>query len=221
MIAGCLVLSGVVGVMVHLIHSHRITDEAQKAELQQRMKNYLDTTYATEFTVGKPYLTGNEGFGYNTWIAEVHPTYEPGLVFHIAWETNQSKPFQDSYLVTWRTAQGKPAISKYLKEVYGNDINFIYNLSETEKELERLDHDELIKKHGDTVFFYLHYYVFIDYLDKNAEAEKVYKVYKVYKNYILDNQIKHFSIVVVYYSKGYESEFARGFQKTNKVFLPI
>lgn len=211
-IAGGLLILIIVG----YIAKYFINYEQQKTTLQQKMKYYLDASYERDFKVGKPFLTGNEGFGYNMWIAEVYPTDEPELKFHIAWGKNDLSPYQDSYLVTKRSAQGKAEISQYLKEVYGQDVPLTYKLSETAKDLERLDHDELLTKHGDTVVFELFYYVFTDTFDKQAESEKAFKVLK---KYVLDNHPKYYVFVVDYISSQYKDEFNKGFKSDQQKFL--
>ncbi|MEN6327463.1 MAG: hypothetical protein ABFD18_14825 [Syntrophomonas sp.] len=213
-IVGCFVVLGIMGYLLNVYFD----SENQKTLLQHKMKSYLETTYVRDFTVGKPFITGNEGFGYNMWVAEVYPTDEPDLKFHIAWGKNDSSPYQDSYLVTRRSAQGKAEISKYLNEVYGQEVYIQYDLSTNIPELEKLDHNELLTKHGENVRFHLKYYVFVDKFDKQVEAEKAFKVLN---SYVYSNRLDHYFFVVNYLSNDYKTEFDKGILQNPQRFFAM
>lgn len=186
------------------------------AEIQQNMKEYLQKSYNKEFVVGKVMVTGNEGFGYRTYVAEAYPQDDPNLKFHVKWEKGEPGTYDDSYLVTRRSAQGKIEIGNYLKKIYGQDVPLTYKLSTRNKELQGLDHDELLSKYGKETYLELVYYVFVDKVDKEKEAERAYKVLE---KFILNNQPKYYYVIVHYLSNNYKEEFYKGFTEDANKFL--
>lgn len=190
---------------------------ANKAsKIQHNMQEYLQKNYGKEFVVGRLMLTGNEGFGYSTYVAEAYPKDNPALKTQVVWEKGEPGKYYDYYNFDRVSEQGRKEIAAFLKGVYAQDVSLTYTLSTPVKELQGLEHDELLTKHGKDTRLDLTYYVFVDKVDKAVEAEKAYKVLK---KFVLDNHPKYYFVTVYYHPNSYKDEFNKGFNQDTTNFL--
>ena len=170
--------------------------DKNRGVVQKGMEEYLKNKYESEFVVEKPMLTGNAGFGYKVYQAYAYPKDKPELRFVTKWDKGEPGKYDDWYLSNKWTSEGEVEVAKVLKEVYGEDVPYIYSyyLSTyrhnllTPEEYKMTYRDTLEKYVGDSSTT-IKYVLFRDgEIDKKAEAEKVYEVYKklVYDNKILE-----------------------------------
>lgn len=187
--------------------------------VQKGMEKYLENRYGSEFVVEKPILTGNAGFGYNVYQAYAYPKDKPELRFVTSWDNGDPGRYDDGYLRVKWTAEGKVEVAKVLKEVYGEDVPFIYDYYLSTYRQDLLSPEEFKMTYRDTLEKYvedsstrIEYVLFRDgEIDKTVEAEKAFEVYKrlIYDNSILQG----YRIYIVYIPKEYKEEFMPRFNE--------
>lgn len=188
-------------------------------EVKKGMEEYLKSKYGEEFTAEKPNLTGNAGFGYKVYQTYASPKEKPEIRFVVRWEVGDPGVYGDGYLYSKWTAEGEVEVAKTLKEVYGEDVPYIYDYYLSRYREDLLKPEEYKMTYKDTLEKYVNdsstsisYVIFRDKeLDKRIEAEKVYTVYKqlIYDNKILEG----YTIHVYYIPQEYKKEFLVRFNK--------
>ncbi|WP_270564356.1 hypothetical protein [Clostridium beijerinckii] len=184
-----------------------MTNQKSK-QVEQGMMEYLTKKYGIEFEfVKKPYLTGNEGFGYR-YQAKVIPAGKPELEFFVEQEDRvHVDNFVDGYLKVKWTYEGKQEIEKKIKEVYGSETDFDleYTFRYNKEEFKDLSYAEVLAKCNRSVYIDISYYIFSDEkLDKDKEAEKAYKIMK---QYLLDNKFNKYDFNVLFFKHKYKEEY--------------
>lgn len=176
-----------------------------KTRIQNNMADYLKNTYEKEFVVEKSKLSGNEGFGYNWYVADAYPKDDQSIKFTVAWYKKGVGEYNDNYLSKLWSSQGKKEVSQRLKEIYGEELPLMYEMSVDNKELKNLNHSEVISKYGNNGFCGIHYCVFAkENIDKKKEAEKAFELYK---QYIIDNRIPAYIFTIYYVRLDWREEF--------------
>jgi len=192
-------------------------------EIRRNMRDYLKTAYSKEFDVGKPDLTGNEGFGYNNYVADAYPIDNPQIKFIILCNKRAPYAYQDDYLNAMWSYQGSPEIQKLLQEIYGEEVLFKYNIylnldkiKVLKDELKTLNHSDVTKKYKEDVLHRITYYVFLaTEFDKRREAEKIYSIYS---RYITMKELPKYYLTVYFLKLENKNELLKEIDKPEDYF---
>ena len=183
-------------------------EDSKTQEVKQGMEAYLKRNYEMEFEVGKPYLTGNKGFGY-FYQVKAFPKGKPELEFFVEGDKSNSGVYVDNYLQVLWTSQGRKEVEAKIREVYGKDIDFIlhYNFAYHNKNFKDLDHSEVLAKCNGRAYIEISFDIFGDtQIDKELEAQKAFQVMKPY---LLDNNIARYHFNVIFLAKDFKEEYFR------------
>lgn len=182
-------------------------------KVRKEMKIYLEDKYKKEFVVKDLVLTGNEGFGYNTYIAKAYPKEKPDLIFRVGGNKKEPGKYKDEYLSEKWSMQGKAEVALLLKRIYGEEILMKYDFyvhysvlqdpMQLEK-LKKLNHSEVLALYDLDKTSYITCYVFVDQLDKKSEAEKAYQVFE---EHMIKNKVKDPHLFIYFLSKNYKDRF--------------
>lgn len=194
-------------------------NDNKSIEIQKGMEEYLLNKYGEEFTVESPKLTGNAGFGYKVYQTYASPKDKPEVRFVVRWEIGEPGVYGDGYLYSKWTSEGEVEVAKTLKEVYGEDVPYIYDyyLSRYREDLlkpeeYKMTYKETLEKYVEDSSTSISYVIFREKeIDKNIEAEKAYSVYRqlIYDNKILEG----YSIFIYYIPEEYRKGFLERFNK--------
>ena len=202
--------------------SNQKSKQGEKSkEVQQGMTEYLNKKYGIEFEfVEKPYLTGNEGFGYKS-QAKVIPVGKPELEFFVEEKNKNTGVYIDGYLQVKWTYEGKQEIEKKIREVYGSETDFDlrYTFRYNKEEFKDLSHTEVITKCNGNANIDIICYIFSD--EKFNKYEEVEKAYKILKPYLIDNKINYYDFDVIVFKQKYKQEYVSNGNTTGKKSFDI
>lgn len=180
--------------------------DGKTEEVQQGMEQYLKTTYAKEFVVEKPYLTGNEGEGY-FYQAKAYPKGQPELEFFVEGDRLNSGVYIDGYLQVLWTYQGKQEVEAKIREVFGEETDFVlrYQFRYNNKEFKDLNHSEVLVQCNGKAYIDITFLIFSNtQIDKPNEAKKAYQILKTC---LLDKNISKYDFNILYFTENFKQEY--------------
>lgn len=202
-----IVVAAVTAVLIAIIYLYFF---GETARVQKNMQAYLTDKYSKEFIVNRPVRTGNEGFGYNKWVAIAHPQEDLNFKLAVDWDIGEPGYYYDEYAEKKRSLEGDAIVGEYVRKLYGEDA-LVRTYLTTYKELDLLSFTELINNYGPRSNFNCTIYAFLDStLDKQKEAEKAYTFYS---SYVKENRMGNYSLTIFYLPKDYQNEFSEIFNK--------
>ncbi|MGL5354121.1 MAG: hypothetical protein ACRDA5_12480, partial [Clostridium sp.] len=173
--------------------------------IKEDMKIYLDEKYGKEFVVEKLEKHSSEAESGAGYLAESYAVDDETLRFKVKFDERNDEMYQDSYILKLGSREGQGKLDIYLKELYGEKVNFEYNMTGLMGyENYNVSIEDFINKEKRSGVIKINYYVFTDSdLDKEKEAEKIFEVYEKF----LLNKIEINDLIVRFYNKDEEKKY--------------
>lgn len=172
----------------------------KEGPVQMKMEKYIKDAYKEDFVVELPIKHSDESGISNYDYAVAYPKKDKSLKFEIDYRGGK---FSDNYMDVKWSREGKPIVGNRLREVYGENTKYDFELTEEINEnTKKMNYKEVVENCPDKGAMRLVYYVFLDgLLDKQKEGQKAYDVLKTT---ILDNKIKEYLFTVFFVDRKYK-----------------
>ncbi|WP_157055743.1 hypothetical protein [Clostridium sp. DMHC 10] len=181
------------------------SDTKKEGSVQIKMEKYIKDAYKEDFVVEVPMKHTDEGGISNYDHAVAYPKKDKSLKFEIDYRGGK---FSDNYMDVKWSKEGSPIVGNKLKEIYGEDISYYFEIKEnTNVSTRKMNYQQAIANNPNSGYIKFVYYVFLNgNFNKQKEADKVYQVFK---SIILDNKIKTYEFAVYFINSNYKDYYIK------------